>query len=125
MRGVFAITALVALLVVACGDGDGGSTPVSGIEGRVLYDPPCGQEGTLCPATGVSALFITPVGEAVMIPGHTNSSGEFQVPLAPGDYDLSVQPEAEEGVLEAEPSDTLRVSVSVGELTPVDIIYAR
>jgi Carboxypeptidase regulatory-like domain len=87
---------LVAVAVASCG-GDGAGDGTSGIRGRALSGPQCPvqTEGSACPALhweGTVVATDQQTGEEFT--AETNENGRFELPLAPGTYEVSIDSES-------------------------------
>jgi hypothetical protein len=93
MRRAPLLAVLLALAVTACG-GDGAGDASSGIRGRALAGPQCPVEvaGTPCPDEpwmGTVVATATETGDRHT--AESDASGRFELPLAPGTYELSIE----------------------------------
>ncbi len=90
---------LVALAVVACGaDGEGSGDGTSGIRGRAVSGPQCPVEveGSPCPDLPYEGIVVATdaaTGDAFTV--ETDAEGRFELPLAPGRYEVSIQSESQ------------------------------
>ena len=88
-----AIVSILALALGACG-GSGSGDATSGIEGRALAGPQCpvAVEGSPCPDLpweGTVVATAASSGDVFTI--ETDAAGAFRLPLAPGDYVLTIR----------------------------------
>jgi hypothetical protein len=90
---------LVALAVVACGaDGEGSGDGTSGIRGRAVSGPQCPVEmaGSPCPDLPYQGTVIaTDVDTGDVSTVETDAEGRFELPLAPGTYEVSIRSESQ------------------------------
>jgi hypothetical protein len=82
--------------VASCG-GDGAGSGTSGIRGRTFSGPHCPVEtqGSACPDLhweGTVVATDRQSGEAFTV--ETDEDGRFELPLAPGTYEVSIQSES-------------------------------
>jgi hypothetical protein len=96
-----AILALVLVALVACGKaGTGGSSPDSGIEGKVLLGPQCPVEPleTPCPDKPFEAdIEVVDRSGDVVATAHSGQDGRFSVRVEPGSYVLKPQAPKQNG----------------------------
>lgn len=89
---------LVALAVVACGaDAEGSGDGTSGIRGRAVSGPQCPVEvaGSPCPDRPYEGTVVATeadTGDAFTV--ETDAEGRFELPLAPGTYQVSIEAES-------------------------------
>jgi hypothetical protein len=86
------VPVLVAVALAACG-GEGAGDGTSGIRGRALAGPQCPVEieGSPCPDVpweGTVVATDTSTGDRFTTT--TDAEGRFELPLAPGTYDVSI-----------------------------------
>ena len=114
---------LFVLLILSCGIFASPTPTDSGVTGKALVGPMCPVmfEGQECPDQPYQATItvISPEGRKI-IQFQTDEQGNFQVPLAPGEYIL--HPESPEGV----PfpfADEQRFVVLPGEFTRIIVLF--
>ena len=86
------VPVLVAVALAACG-GEGAGDDASGIRGQALAGPQCPVEveGSPCPDVpweGTVVAIDTSTGDRFTTT--TDAEGRFELPLAPGTYDVSI-----------------------------------
>lgn len=117
-RPVATVLAAVSLVLGACGapgSGDGSS----GIRGQALAGPQCPVEieGSPCPDRPFEGTIVaTSVRTEDEFTIETDADGRFELPLAPGTYEVSIESESQPPF--AKPQ---RVQVEAGSFTTITV----
>jgi len=117
------LLAPIVLLALACGLFARPTPTDSGITGKVLVGPMCPAmlEGQECPDQPYQATITVNSLEGIKIVRfQTDEQGNFNIPLAPGEYIL--HPEKPEGV-PFPYADEQRFAVIPGEFTRLIVLY--
>lgn len=119
-RFAFLLLLVVAGAVASCG-GDGAGDGTSGIRGRALSGPRCPVEveGSPCPDLpweGTVIAIDTGTGDEFTV--MTDADGRFELPLEPGNYEVSIvsessPPFAKPQTVTVDPGSFTEIAVSV------------
>ena len=110
---------MLGVVALACG-GDGAGTPTAGIRGQALAGPQCPVEveGSPCPDLPWEGTVVaTDVTTDETFTAETDAEGRFELPLAPGTYDVSI-------LVETSPPFTKPQEVTVEAGSFVEIVVA-
>jgi hypothetical protein len=83
---------VLGAVTLACG-GDGAGAPTAGIRGQALAGPQCPVEveGSACPDLPWEGTVVaTDVATEERFTAKTDAQGRFELPLAPGTYEVSI-----------------------------------
>jgi hypothetical protein len=110
---------LVVLLLAACRDGAIGGDGASGVRGRVLAGPQCPVEMAESPCPDLpweGTVVATETESGETFTASTDADGRFELPLAPGNYEVTI--DAASTPPTAEPQT---VTVEEGSFTEIDV----
>ncbi|HET9671560.1 MAG TPA: carboxypeptidase-like regulatory domain-containing protein [Actinomycetota bacterium] len=98
MRRATPVLALLAAIALSSCGADAPAEPSSGIRGRALAGPQCPVEieGSPCPDRPWQGIVVaTDVETGDRATAETDAAGRFELPLDPGTYELTIEPEGE------------------------------